>query len=300
MHLFHAALVSFAERREIIMAIIEIDGFKFLDDTTERIIVVETNRIDECVDYINANGINSVYLCDLWYNKKDIEFLQRIAFIDNLNISCPNIQDYDGLKCLSGLKKLIIGDVKSKLDLKNNLMLNELSIEMDKNILGLNELNNLKILRLWKYTPKSKSLIELSNLTSLKSLKISDSSIESFEGCEKLNKLEKLELSYLKKMCCIDELEKIKDTLKVLEFNSCKKITNHDYVSCLSNLEKLAFNRCSDIESISFINDLKKLKSFIFMETNICDGDLGACKDLEYVAFVNKKHYSHKLQDFRQ
>lgn len=282
------------------MAIIEVDGFKFLDEITQRSIVIENDRIDEYINYIIDNKITAVYLCDSFYKCSHMDFIDKTNFIERLNISGTNIKDYGMLQHLKELKNLSIQAAEGYINLENNISITELGIKMNKNIKGLDKLINLKVLRLYKYTPKSKSLSELSNLTSLESLKISDSSIESFEGCEKLNKLEKLELSYLKKMYCIDELEKIKDTLKVLEFNSCKKITNHDYVSCLSNLERLAFNRCSDIESINFINKLKKLKTFVFMETNICDGDLEVCKDLEYVAFVNKKHYSHKLQDFRQ
>ncbi len=277
------------------MAITEREGFKFLDD---RMIVIEDNRIDEYIEYILENKIKSVYLCSLYFKDKGIDFFHKINFIENLNITSWGIKSYEVLQELKCLRSLSIEEPEFLVDLRYNKSLEELAIVVNKNVVGFEQLTNLKKLRVWKYNPKSKSLSELGGLNFLQELQITDSSIESFSGCESLTHLKNMQLNYLKKMCYIDELEKINNNLRILEFNSCKKLINHDYVSYLSNLEKLAFNECSDIQTIDFIRKMKNLKSFVFMKTNVCDGKLECCKDLEYVAFTNKKHFSHKLRDF--
>jgi protein phosphatase 1 regulatory subunit 7 len=42
---------------------------------------------------------------------------------------------------------------------------------------------------------------------------------------------------------------------------------------------------------------MPKLKQFMFVDTNIVDGDLSPCIGLEYSGFFDKKHYSHKFKE---
>lgn len=180
----------------------------------------------------------------------------------------------------------LIGHYPDYVGLSNKLSTK--SFSTPENIWNLQE---LKILWVWKYNPKCKNLCELNSFSSLEELYITQSSITSLKGCGAFGKLRKLELSYLNKLEYIDEIELNSDTLKYLRFDACKKIKNHDYVCHLPNLELLAFDECNEVPSVSFIRDLPKLKSFIFVGTNVVDGDLSACTGLEYVGFLNKRHY---------
>ena len=171
---------------------------------------------------------------------------------------------------------------------------NSLSVEFNRNIVGMEQLKKLNKLSLWNYKPKSKNLSEISELKAVQELEIIKSSINSLKGSGNLLNLERLKLGYLNQLSYIDELERIRERLKALNFESCKKIVNHEYVACLNNLEELSFNECGNIETINFIDKMPNLKRFIFMGTNIIDGNLQFCERLEYVAFTNKKHFSHK------
>lgn len=53
------------------------------------------------------------------------------------------------------------------------------------------------------------------------------------------------------------------------------------------------------MNSLDFIEGLKKLHSFRFMKTDVLDGNLSYLLNLEDVSFTFKKHFSHKLGDFR-
>jgi hypothetical protein len=57
-----------------------------------------------------------------------------------------------------------------------------------------------------------------------------------------------------------------------------------------------------NIETIKGIENLKDLNDFIFYEsTNILDGDLypiTKLENLKKIAFQNRRHYSHKREDF--
>lgn len=282
------------------MAIINRDGFNFYDGLNSGCMAIESNRIDSYLKYIKENDIKWISLSNLYYSTENIDFLVDCSFIEKLSITSTSILDYSGLKHLKNLKSLSLEEPKGKVDLSNTTSLEVLSTELSKNVIGLDKLHKLRILKLWKYNPKSKNLIELNSLTSLEELYITQSNITSLEGCSNFANLLKLELNYLTKLEYIDEIEKNADTLISLRFDSCKKLKNHDYVTCLRKLELLAFDECGEIPSIRFIKRIPNLKSFIFVNTNIVDGDLSACEGLDYVGFLNKKHYSHKNQDFKE
>lgn len=272
------------------MAIMEAGGIKFLNGITGEYIVVESDRIADYIEYINKKRVKSVYLCNLYYFNKEIDFLKQCDFIERLSITSSAIENYSGLSYLHSLKELSLDEPKGKVDLGNHVGIKSLSVEFNRNIVGMEQLKKLNKLSLWNYRPGSKNLSEISGLKTLQELKIMKSSINSLKGSGNLLNLERLELGYLNQLAYIDELEEIKASLKVLNFESCKKIVNHEYVACLNSLQELSFNECGNIKTIDFIDKMPDLKRFVFMGTNIMDGNLQPCERLEYVAFTSKKH----------
>lgn len=282
------------------MAIIKKDGLNFYDGVNSECIVVESEKIAEYVNYILLNEVKWVSLNNQYYTKKDIDFVIECPSIERLSITSSTITDYSSLQYMKHLKVLSIEDPKGKIDLSKNTAIEELSIEFNKNIVGINVLKNLKKLKLWKYNPASKDLVGLNALTLLEELCITQSNITSLVGCGNMKKLKRLELNYLPKLEYIDEIQKNADVLKSLKFDNCKKIKNHEYVSTLQILEVLAFDDCGEIPSIKFIYKMTNLRRFTFVNTNVLDGELSVCEKLEYVGFINKKHYSHKMDDFKK
>lgn len=205
------------------MAIIESGGIKFLDGITGKYVVVESDRIVDYIEYINKNEIKSIYLCNLYYFKKDVDFLQKCNSIERINITSSAIENYSGLSHLHRLKELSLNEPKGKVDLGNHMDLKSLSVEFNKNIVGIEQLKKLEKLSLYNYKPKSKNLSEISELKAVQELEIIKSSINSLNGSGNLLNLERLKLGYLNQLSFIDELEKISGRLKALNFESCKK-----------------------------------------------------------------------------
>ena len=94
------------------MIIIEAEGVKFLDGITGKYIVVESNRIVDYIEYINKNKIKAIYLCNLYYFNREVDFLQQCNFIERLNITSSTIENYSGLSCLHRLKELSLNEPK--------------------------------------------------------------------------------------------------------------------------------------------------------------------------------------------
>jgi hypothetical protein len=87
-----------------------------------------------------------------------------------------------------------------------------------------------------------------------------------------------------------------------LEVHTCRAIRRIDEIRSLSRLKKLHLNNDGEIESLKPIADLTKLESVLFYEsTDIVDGDLSPLlrlKSLSRVSFRNRRHYSHRREDF--
>lgn len=280
------------------MGIRKVNGFKFLDGLSSDYIVVEDNRIEEYIDLINRENIKSVSVNSLYYKKDEIRFLEKCPRLEKINVVSDKIKNFTPLYNLQFLKNLIIEEPDGEVDLSLLHQLEELRMRWNKHVKGLDKCVKLKTIALRKYKPKSNDLEEISGLREIEELILTQTRITSFAGWGGLPKLTKLEINYDSKLECIDELEKNSATLKSLRFYSCKKIKNHEYVTCLKELELLSFNTCGEIPSIGFIRELPKLKSFIFVDTNIVDGDLSSCIGLEHVGFFDKKHYSHNSAYF--
>lgn len=278
---------------------IQKDGFLFLDDLGCECIVVESDRLDDYINYINEKKIKAIYICNLYFFDSNIGFLKMCDFVEKVNLNCDCVIDFRGLYYLKKLKSLCVSATKGKIDVDNFRCLEHLRINM-KNVTGLDKLKSLKKLVLWSYNPKSRNLSELSALHSLEELELIRSNINSFKGCEKLQNLRLLDCTYMSKLTNLDYLEQIKDTLKILRFESCKNIQNHGYVKYLTNLEQLVYLKCGQMATIEFIKCLPDLKNFVFTYTDVLDGNIAPCEGLEHVAFTDKKHFSYKMCDFKK
>lgn len=90
------------------------------------------------------------------------------------------------------------------------------------------------------------------------------------------------------------------ETLVSLDFDHCKSIKNHAYVTQFNQLRSLAYNYCGMIPSIKFISKIDSLRSFRFVDTDIVDGDITPCIGLRYAGFTNKKHFSHTMEEIQR
>jgi protein phosphatase 1 regulatory subunit 7 len=275
------------------------DGFQIVNGSPEDYIRVEDKNLNQYVEYINSNNIKCVTISAFWgYTLRDLGFIKNCPNIEYLVLSSPLIADISPVYNLKRLKFLSLDSPFTNVDLSYFPTLEELQIDHHKHIHNLEKCSGLKELNTAFYNPLNRNLEELSGLMNLTSLKIYRSNIDSFKGIGSLKQLKYLFFYNLPNLHYLDELEKISDNLTVLVFEGCKKIENIEYAACLKKLKILKFPGCGNIPNILFIKQMPDLKAIVFMDSNIVDGDLSPCFGLEYAGFMNKKHYSHKFEDF--
>jgi hypothetical protein len=232
------------------------------------------------------------------YKLQNVDFLSDYPEIKHLSIS-DGINDIKAIHSLQNLESLLISGKNRKVDFSYFLLLKELIADWSPYFLNMDKCAYLRRLSLYNYAPKTKDCLSISNVPWIKRLEITQSPIHTLNGLEEFAQLEELEFNYCSKLetlCC---LEGSKETLVSLRFDHCKSIQNHDYVIRFNHLNTLAYNDVGSMPSIKFIKEMILLKAFMFVGTDVTDGDITPCIGLEYAGFSNKRHFSHTMEQVK-
>ncbi|KAB2355833.1 leucine-rich repeat domain-containing protein [Bacillus toyonensis] len=281
----------------------KIGNVRVREDSDGIEVLVSNKYLSECIEYINQHRITQVAIIDWYYKSEDVNFLSECPTVEEISLDSNYLKDISGLYHIKNLKALSLTDStvldgKNEIDLRAFSNLERLFLTWSKKIKGLDHLKNLKGLWMWKYAPKERNLQELNNLEQLEELVLNQCKISSLTGIGKLKNLRKLELNYLRTLNDVGDLKGLNHSLQRLEIEACKNIENLYRIGDLKALEFFILWNCGDIPSIGFVKELHQLKHFAFGGTNILDGDLSPCIEIDYIHFTEKKHYSHKRKDF--
>jgi len=280
-----------------------VDGFKMLSDISRKpTLVIESDRLDDCMRYAIEKKITRIYLQKTFgFNLSKVDFFKEYDFFTDVSV----IRDYtdidvSGVQFLKNLVRMTLSNDNQGLDFSNFPQLEYASIEWNNRIINLNQCQKLTGLVLWKYKPKSGSFKELTGLDSVKSLMITQSNINSLSGLEELRHLENFEGYYLSKLEDLNGIDVIRHSLRSLILEKCKNLINYEgSLSLLENLQKLTLSDCGTLKNLNFLIRLKQLTVFTFVGTNVEDGDLSLLlkRKFEWVGFDDKRHYSHKMKE---
>lgn len=278
------------------------DGFRIIREKNKITLLVESDRLQEYIDYAKINGITSMSLQGYHgYKLPDVQFLAGIDFLTSLwVVKDINPIDISGVHHLRQLRQLNISNDGQPVDFSFFPELEEAHIDWNSKITNLDKCPGLRKLTIWKYKPRSKAFHELHNLNGLQSLEITQSNIESFDGFEKFTGLRSFEGHYLSKLSTLNGLEVSQKHLRMLMLHTCKKLVAYEHIlGQLNMLEKLILSDCGDLDDLTFVNKMQSLKFFSFVGTDVKDGDLLPLVErrLDYAGFDDKKHYSHKMKE---
>lgn len=269
------------------MAIFKVGNVRVKSDSNRNKVIIDNSQsVMESVEFINKHSIDQVEINDFEYT--DLNFLQECPSIEILSIHNHFLKDLNGIYNLTKLRVLAINETTTKVEFRLNELKNleELYGTLPQKTVGINELKRIKKVELWGYKPKSRNLNEFSSLKSLKELNITQSRIDALDGIEGLLSLKKLGLYHLRTIVDITALEEVKAPITELSLENCKSIGDFQPIHNLKGLESLKILACGELPSLSFVSKLTKLKSLVFADTNILDGNLTVCDGIEYVYYT--------------
>lgn len=231
---------------------------------------------------------------------ENVDFLRSLPNLKSLTIIDFSIKSINAVHSLSELVKLELSTYsKDFINFRAFPKLIECSFEWIKGSDSLFEVSSIQKLFINNYDKKKCDFF--SKLSHLEELAILNSPIESIQGLAILKNLKVLRLGNLKKITSLQGLQYL-SKLEELEIQKCKAICTISEVLLLSKLKRLLLIDLGDIASIKGIENLTELKEFLFYDsTNIIDGDLlpiTKLRNLNKISFQNRKHYTHKREDF--
>lgn len=261
-------------------------------------VLIGRNYIQESIHYIQTHQIKIVEVT-YRYGKPQIDFLSECPGIEHLVLEGPSVENFNGAYSLENLKTLVINDPSPKLEIDFSQLtsLEEIFGNLPSKTVGIGSLINLKKMMIWSYQPEEKNLKEISALHDLVHLELISPQLISLEGIQELKKLSFLGLYRTKTLTNIKPLQYLSENMKTLQIDLVKNIQDFSPIGKIQSLEFLSLNACGDILSIRFTKQLPNLKTLIFADSVVVDGDVSPCIGVETVSFTENEHYSHRLKE---
>jgi Leucine-rich repeat (LRR) protein len=235
------------------------------------------------------------------YKAKDIAFLVQLKdFLEGLSVS-ETLFDYSIIKQLHKLKYLGIPDNGNDvIDLKNFPDIEMCGVTFSERLQGLESCSNLKSLTVSNYKSKIKDLSALPSLNNLEHLSLIKTDITTLQGIERFSNLKKLEMFSASKLETIAALQALSNSIEEIQVEQCKKINDYETLGKVKSLKKIILSESGEIKSLAFVKELPRLEFISFWGTNVLDGNIKYCEGINYVGFDNKKHYTHKSEQFKK
>lgn len=268
------------------------------NDKNGTTVLIGKDNVQESILYIQTHQIKNVEIT-YRYGETHIDFLSECPYIEVLILEGPSVKNFDGAYHLKALKALEIKEVSPSLtiDFSQLTSLEELYGKLPLKTLSIGSLINLKRMMIRDFKAKGENLEEFTDLEALVHLELMNSNIISLEGIQRLKKLSRLGLFRMKVLTNIEAIQQLSENLTKLQIEFVKNIQDFSPIGKVQSLQYLSLNACGAIPSIRFTEQLPYLKTLIFADSTVMDGDVSPCIGLEYVYFTENKHYSHRLKE---
>lgn len=263
--------------------------------------MLNSNWSDELVGYLASNEVVELELNQAkGWKGENLSFLALLPNLKSFEIFDFNIRNIEPIHHLHKLRRLgVTTYCSTEIGFSAFPELESCAIEWRAKAASLFECFTLKDLFINRYSGKNTALF--ASLVNLESLAILNSPLETLHGLGPLTKLRSLRLANLKRLATLAGIEGLTN-LEELEIHTCRAVDSIKEVDSLLRLKKLNLNNDGDIESLKPLENLNGLELVVFYEsTNIIDGDLSPLlrqRNLTRVSFQNRRHYSHRREDF--
>jgi hypothetical protein len=263
--------------------------------------VLRAGWCDELIGYFARNRIVELELNQAkGWRGDELSFLAALPGLMSLEILDFNIRDVKPIHLLRKLKRLgVTTYCSTEIDFSVFSELESCSLEWRARSESLFGCTTLRELFVNRYP--GRDVAPFANLVNLESLAILNAPVQDLHGLAALTRLRSLRLAVLKLLSSLAGIESL-EGLEELEVHTCRAIRSIGETSSLVGLKRLYLNNDGDIESLKPLESLGGLEAVVFYEsTNILDGDLSPLlrqRNLSRVSFQNRRHYSHRREDF--
>lgn len=256
-----------------------------------------SRTLEEHIQLINQHKLETArIIC------RDLSFITQCPSLTKVSIHPDDMGfddfDYSPLYTMPNLKSVccitkygIKEQYKADIDYAKLRNLREVSIAG----LGHKNYEKLPILEsLWiSNCKKHRDFKEISCSTQLQDITLMQCALQSLDGIENHSNMRSVALWHNRSLTDISALEKLANTLHVIDIEACPKISDFSFLATMENLEHLRLYGSNRLPSLAFLKEMPNLKTFTFT-MDVEDGDLSLCKDIPYASCKNRKHFNIK------
>lgn len=278
-----------------------IEGVQLEDGEYGRRAVVRSAWSEEVTRYLMGNEIVELELNQgKGWCENDLAFLAALPHLKSFRIIDFRISSVEQIHFLHELRALrVMTYCKTEIMFSAFPQLEECGLEWRSKATSLFDCGTLKKLFLNNY--KGKDVAQFARLTQLESLAILNAPVENLHGLGNLQRLRFLRLANLRRLNSLAGIEGLTN-LEELQIDTCRAIRSIHEIGSLARLKRLYLDNGGKIDSLKPLDKLNSLEKVGFVEsTNIADGDLSPLvrqNNLSQVSFQNRRHYSHRREDF--
>jgi len=230
----------------------------------------------------------------------DLSFLARIPPLLAIEVLDGALEDDSGIHAQRGLRSIHLDTyAENELRLDELPDLESVSLNWRRKAQSLFRCVQIRELHLNGYDAPTAAQIGV--FIRLESLALMSARFQDLRGFEPLAALRRLRLGNCRKLRSLDGIEGLA-ALEELEVNTAPRLGSIEALAGLSRLRKLDLNDCGRIPSLAPIANLSQLEHVVFYgSTCILDGDLSplaALRRLRRTSFMDRKHYSHRRDEF--
>jgi len=252
-------------------------------------------------EYMRREQIRELYLNhSRGWRGTTLDFLTGFQELEAFSILDFTIDDVSPVHQLTGLRALELSTYcRTKIDFGQFPFLERAVFYWRDGSDSLFDSTNLRWLFVHRYNGHSSQ--PFARLSRLEGLSIANSDLRELKSLASLRNLRFLGLYNLKQINSLQGVETL-NQLEALEINGCRRFGRIDELATLVRLRRLQLNDDGSIASLTPLRTARELEEVLFYEsTNIVDGDLSPLAmlpRLRHVSFQNRRHYSHKREQF--
>lgn len=192
---------------------------------------IETRQIDDCIREIQSRNIQGVFGCPVFgFKQDDMDFFHKIPFIRQVWFWEIKLKDIDGLYALKELEYFGVSDTRPSIDFSRFPSLKKAVWQPIRKDSGLDELDNLEELDVWRFKPKDESYSSIPVPKSLKKLDLNWCNPVNLDEMPVLDNLEELQIHYCRNLESIASIFDIAPNLKRLVITRCANLLEYEVV----------------------------------------------------------------------
>ncbi|MEM7468333.1 MAG: hypothetical protein AAF387_15795, partial [Pseudomonadota bacterium] len=202
---------------------------KFLETSDlgiTRSVGIETTQIARCVSHIQKKKILGAFGCPAFgFRQDNLDFLNELALLKQVWFWEIDLKDISGLYALDNLEYFGVHEKRDSIDFSQFPRLRKAVWHPVKNDRGLDELDALLELDIWRYKPKDKSYETLEIPASIEKLDLNWCNPSSLDQMPMLENLLELQIHYCRNLTTINSLLDFAPNLRRLVITRCANLT---------------------------------------------------------------------------